>query len=92
MIPKQKKTKSLDRRLKAALRTRRHLRIANDLQEVIPNHNSRTKPQDISNPDKKKYDTVTFNAKEGNVEFERKNKMNGQHQRSVTFSTSSHIE
>ena len=44
MIPKQKKTKSLDRRLKAALRTRRHLRIANNLPEAIPAHNSRTRP------------------------------------------------
>ena len=92
MIPKQKKTKSLDRRLKAALRTQRHLRIANKHQGITPIQNLGTEPQDISNPEKKKYDTVIFNVKEGNVELERKNKMNGQRQKAVTFNTSSHIE
>ena len=92
MLPKQKKTKSLDRRLKAALRTQKHLRTTNKHQGIAPIQNFGTEPQDISNPEKKKYDTVIFNVKEGNVELERKNKTNGQHQKAVTFNTSSHIE
>ena len=92
MLPKQKKTKSLDRRLKAALRTQKHLRTTNKHKEFTIIQNPGAETQDISNPEKKKYHTVMFNVKEGNVDLGRKHKTNEQHQKAVTFNTSSHIE
>ena len=92
MLPKQKKTKSLDRKLKAALRTQKHLRNINKHKEFTIIKNPGAETQDISNSKKKKYHTVIFNAKEGSVDIGQTHKINEQPQKAVTFNTSSHIE
>ena len=59
ILPKLKKTKSLDKKLRAALRTQKHLRNINKHKEFTIIKNPGAETQDISNSKKKKYHTIS---------------------------------